>query len=58
MESLVEHARLSVNGLILPERMIVRLWRVMHVWHESIRQCPQDIGRTLIACNTRHSLTG
>lgn len=38
--------------------MVVSLWRVVYVWHESIRQRPEDIGRTLIACNTRHRLTG
>jgi hypothetical protein len=33
---------------------MICLWRVMDVWHESIRQCSQDIATTLIACNTRH----
>jgi hypothetical protein len=27
---------------------------VVDVWHKSIRQSPQDIATTLIACNTRH----
>jgi hypothetical protein len=37
----------------LPKR-VIRLWRMMDVWHKSIRQRPQDVARTLIACDTRH----
>lgn len=40
---------------VLPKRVIC-LWRMVNVWHESVRQRPQDIRRTLIACNTRHRL--
>jgi hypothetical protein len=38
----------KTEALILPKRMIC-LRRVMDVWHKSIRQCSQDIARTLIA---------
>lgn len=33
---------------------MICLWRVMDVWHKSVRQCSQYIATTLIACNTRH----
>jgi hypothetical protein len=33
---------------------MICLRSVVDVWHKSIRQRPQDIATTLIACNTRH----
>lgn len=47
----------STEGDVLPKRMI-RLWRMMDVWHKSICQRSQDVRRALIACDARHRLNG
>lgn len=46
-------SRQATAIVLLPKRMI-GLRRMMDVWHKSIRQRPENVGRTLIARDSRH----